>query len=89
MLDRSREGRYARRLRQILTSCFPEIAGDAGIYFDPYSETSILESIKEVIYDDRKRTELIMRGRERLKLYSWEKATALTQKTYLKALNME
>ena len=71
------------------TSCFPEIAGDAGIYFDPYSETSILESIKEVIYDDRKRTELIMRGRERLKLYSWEKATALTQKTYLKALNME
>lgn len=71
------------------TSCFPEIAGDAGIYFDPYSETSILESIKEVIYDDRKRTESIMRGRERLKLYSWEKATALTQKTYLKALNME
>ena len=59
------------------------------LYFDPYSETSILESIKEVIYDDRKRTELIMRGRERLKLYSWEKATALTQKTYLKALNME
>lgn len=68
------------------SSCFPEIAGDAGAYFDPYSETSILESIKDIIYNDKKRTELIMKGTERLKLYSWEKATMLTQKTYLEAL---
>lgn len=71
------------------TSCFPEIAGDAGIYFDPYSETSILESIKTIIYNDQKRTELISQGTNRLKLYSWEKATMLTQKTYLKALNIK
>ena len=33
-------------------SCFPEIAGDAGIYFDPYSEKSIIESIREVITNE-------------------------------------
>lgn len=71
------------------TSCFPEIAGDAGIYFDPYSETSIIESIKNIIYNEKKRAELITRGTERLKLYSWERTTILTQETYLKALNLK
>lgn len=68
------------------TSCFPEIAGNAGVYFDPYSETSIFECIKGILYNDNKRTELIMLGTERLKLYSWEKATILTQQTYLNAI---
>ena len=70
-------------------SCFPEIAGNAGIYFDPYSEESIAESIREVIYNDRKRSELIVAGNERLKLFSWEKAARLTEKTYLKMINNE
>lgn len=71
------------------TSCFPEIAGNAGIYFDPHSEESIVESIRKVIYNDRKRSGLIQAGNERLKLFSWEKATHLTEKTYLKAINNE
>lgn len=71
------------------TSCFPEIAGNAGVYFDPYSENSILEAINEIIYNDIKRTELIKKGCERLKLFSWEKATILTEKSYLKALNIK
>jgi len=71
------------------TSCFPEIAENAGVYFDPYSEESILNAINEIIYDDKKRTYLIQKGSERLKLFSWEKATILTEKTYLKALNIK
>lgn len=71
------------------TSCFPEIAGNAGIYFDPYSEESMIESIRSVLYDEKKRQELIAAGNERLKFFSWEKATRLTEKTYLKAINNE
>lgn len=71
------------------TSCFPEIAGNAGIYFDPYSEEAIAESIKKVVYNNKKRSELITAGDERLKLFSWEKATQLTEKTYLKVINNE
>lgn len=70
-------------------SCFPEIAGDAGIYFDPYSEKSIIESIREVIYDENKRSSLIQAGNERLKLFSWEKAARLTERTYLKVITNE
>lgn len=69
-------------------SCFPEIAGNAGIYFDPYSEASIFNAINEIINNDEKRTDLITKGNERLKLFSWEKTTILTENAYLKALNI-
>lgn len=69
------------------SSCFPEIAAEAGVYFDPYSERSIIEAIKEVIYNKEKRVELILAGTERLKLYSWEKAAYQTEESYKKALN--
>ena len=71
------------------TSCFPEIAENAGVYFDPYSENSILNAITEIIYNDKKRTDLIQKGNERLKSFSWEKATILTEKSYSKALNIK
>ena len=36
------------------TSCFPEIAGDAAVYFDPYSISSMSEAITKVIYNEEK-----------------------------------
>lgn len=68
-------------------SCFPEIAGEAGVYFDPYSEQSIIEAIKEVIYNKERKMELIRLGEDRLRLYSWEKAAAQTEESYKKVLN--
>ena len=65
-------------------SCFPEIAGDAACYFDPYSENSILKAIKEIIYNPQKRKGLIEAGNAQLKLYSWEKASKQTEEVYLK-----
>lgn len=68
-------------------SCFPEIAGNAGAYFDPYSVESIAHTISEYIYDENKRQILVEAGKARLKLYSWEKATTETEKVYLHLLN--
>ena len=68
------------------TTCFPEIAGDAGAFFNPYSINSIADTIINVISDKSKRTKLIKAGQERLKLYSWEKAARETENVYLKTL---
>lgn len=64
------------------TSCFPEIAGDAAVYFDPYSIDDMANTIKSVLYDRNKRNDLIVRGRERLKLYSWDKSVRETERVY-------
>ena len=68
------------------TSCFPEIAGEAGCYFDPYSEDSMYEAIKGILYDEEKKKELVRLGDERLKLYSWDKAAKATEDVYRKIL---
>lgn len=65
-------------------SCFPEIAENAAAYFDPFSVSSMAEAIKSVIYDEAERTRLILAGKERIKLYSWEKATRQTELVYRK-----
>lgn len=69
------------------TSCFPEIAGDAAIYFDPYSKESIREAITEALRNEERRNDLIQLGDIRLKHYSWEEATRKTQETYQKIID--
>jgi len=64
------------------TSCFPEIAGDAALYFDPNSTDSIKNSIEKIIYDPKISNFLRERGRERLKDFSWEKSTKLHFELY-------
>lgn len=55
----------------------PEIAGDAAIYFDPYDPEDMTDKIDRVIRDDGLRRDLISRGRERVKRFSWEKSAML------------
>lgn len=54
-------------------SCFPEIANDAGEYFDPLNKKSIEKAIKNVLYNEKRKQELIFKGKERLKQFSWDK----------------
>lgn len=54
-------------------SCFPEIAGNAGLYFNPTDVDSIYSTMKYAIEDNCMRKELIKKGDERIKLFSWEK----------------
>lgn len=68
------------------TSCFPEIAGNAGVYFNPYSIESMTETIMDIIDNPQKRSQLIQAGKEQLKLYSWDKAVTKTEEVYQKVL---
>ena len=64
------------------TSCFPEIAGDAGIYFDPYQEDAIYEAVKHALDHSSLREEQIQKGKERLKDFTVDRMVGKTAEVY-------
>lgn len=64
------------------TSSIPEVVGDAGEYFDPYDPESIRVSIERVLQSSTRRAELVALGRERCKLFSWERCARETLAIY-------
>ena len=68
------------------TTSLPEIAGDAALYFDPTSPDGIAHSILTVYSDPAIGQELIIKGKERLKLFSWKKTAMTTVLLYRNAL---
>lgn len=63
-------------------SCLPEILGDAAIYFDPNAMTEMAETIEKAIFDGELRQNLIRKGREQIKKFSWEKMARKTLEIY-------
>jgi len=64
------------------SSCFPEIAQDAGIYFDPYNPEDIADKILLVLEDSNLRNKIIKLGQERLAHFSWEKCAVEHMNVY-------
>ncbi|MEK7597393.1 MAG: glycosyltransferase family 1 protein [Patescibacteria group bacterium] len=56
-----------------MTSSLPEIGGDASLYFDPKNPDDLLEKLKSLKENKELRKELISKGRQRIKDFSWEK----------------
>ena len=52
----------------------PEVCGDAAYYVAPYDVESIAEGMYKVLTDDNLKQNLIKKGFERVKLFSWEKS---------------
>lgn len=52
----------------------PEVCGDAAYYINPYGIESIAEGMYKVLTDSKLREDLIQKGLERAKLFSWEKS---------------
>lgn len=65
----------------------PEVVGDAGILFDPYSAEDIAEKIHIVWNDETRRREIRANGLERAKLFNWDDAARHTNDIYKKAIN--
>jgi len=63
-------------------SSLPEVAGEAACYFDPYSEESIRNAVLKILNDKAYREELINKGYEQVKKFSWEKTAEKTKKVY-------
>jgi len=65
---------------------FREIAGDSALYFDPRSKESFTGQVQTVLSGETRRNDLIARGTQNLKRFSWEDAAQKTLETYRKAL---
>lgn len=63
-------------------SCLPEILGPAAAYFDPNDQAGFETAIMDMISNAEKRTELIRRGYEQVKKYSWAECAEETLKVY-------
>ncbi|GAB3321890.1 glycosyltransferase family 1 protein [Larkinella ripae] len=63
-------------------SCFPEVAQEAALYFDPQSESEMQQQIEKVILDASLRHALIRKGQERGRDFSLEKMARQTLQVY-------
>lgn len=63
-------------------SSLPEVAGEAALYFDPYSKESIRNAVLRILYDTNLRKDLINKGYQQLKKFSWKQTVEQTKKIY-------
>lgn len=59
------------------TTSMPEIAGDAALVVDPYDVAAITNAMMEVSNSEALRTQLIASGKERAKLFTWQRTANL------------
>jgi glycosyltransferase involved in cell wall biosynthesis len=52
----------------------PEVAGNAGILVDPFSDGSIADGLSQIAFDDALRQRLIENGRLQRQKFSWDKS---------------
>ncbi len=62
-----------------------EIFGDSVLYFDPNSNIDITEKLNQIVSDENLRNDLIRKGFENIKNYSWSKMAQETLKVYEQA----
>lgn len=55
-------------------SVFPEVAGEAGYYVDPFNPQDIADGIWKMLNDERLRNQLVQKGLERGKIFNWHQA---------------
>lgn len=67
-------------------SSFPEVAGDAGVYFDINSPKDLNEKIKMLMDNQEIRLEFVKKGVEQSKKFSWDKAAKECLEIYNKAI---
>jgi glycosyltransferase involved in cell wall biosynthesis len=64
------------------TTSIPEIVGDAALMIDPTDEMAFEDALLGLLNDENLRKDLIKRGLERAKMFSWKKTAEETLKIY-------
>ncbi len=63
-------------------SSLPEVVGDAGILVDPNSADSIADGLLKVLTDNNLREQMIVKGLERAKQFTWENTAKKTLEVF-------
>jgi glycosyltransferase involved in cell wall biosynthesis len=69
------------------TTSLPEIAGDAALLVNPYSEREIGECLERVLEDPQLKRQLSRKGLQRAKRFQWREASMKTIEVYREVLN--
>lgn len=56
------------------TSSLPEVGGDSVLYVDPYDIEEIAKGMERIAFDEKLRKDLVKKGFQNLKRFSWEKS---------------
>jgi glycosyltransferase involved in cell wall biosynthesis len=64
------------------TTSIPEVAGDAGLFFNPYDYREIAQCIRKVLSEPGLKKDLIQRGLKRVRHYNWINTAKATRKAY-------
>jgi glycosyltransferase involved in cell wall biosynthesis len=68
------------------SSSFPEVAGDAGVFYDEFNKEEIINCLNKLLTNKDFRNKKILQGNEHVKNYSWNKTTSELYKVYKKSL---
>lgn len=68
-------------------SCFPEIAQDGALYFEPDNVDELVEKIQLVVGNREISDKLIEKGKQRLQFFSWDKTAAETYEFYKEVID--
>ncbi|MBA7667497.1 D-inositol 3-phosphate glycosyltransferase [subsurface metagenome] len=60
----------------------PEVTGEAAIKVDPYDTNGLASALEVVLTDDSLKRELVSKGLEHARQFSWEKAARETMAVY-------
>ena len=66
------------------TSSLPEVVGKAAIMVDPYDTDALTQAMRRVLTDDKLRGDMVGKGLEQAKRFSWEETARKTQEVYNK-----
>lgn len=64
-------------------TCFPEVAGEAGYYADPYDVRDMSNTIQEALLDENVDQRIAL-GKERLQYFSWDHSAQIIMDQILK-----
>ncbi len=64
-------------------SSLPEVAGGAAVLVDPYDEDAIASAIVRAVSDDSLRSELIEKGIQRARTFSWKQSVKKIHDIYM------
>jgi len=68
------------------TSSIPEVVGDAAELFSPDNTDEIIHSIMNIVSSNERKVDLVRKGLERCKLFSWDRCAKETHNIYKELL---
>ncbi len=68
-------------------TAMPEVAGDAAVLVDPYDTGALAAAMARVLEDESLQAELIKKGKERVKAFTWERTGEQLVELYESLMN--